>query len=234
MSDDPMACIRALTQPAPDAPTMQHKVCLACGETTEWSSDVLPPETCENCKRPWATAAAPQPAAAPTPKPRGRPKKVETPPPAAPLTATGEVAVTREAIEQRMAEFIRAKGINAVSVVEVGTGTVQTHGFTVWVEKDGARLPVYNFMEPAIDTPQSFKAELNDARKADFTISLDVVRVGSLSPELLNVTYGQVVASLRSRTEGTIQVMRGAKVRLGAKLASTGRVVWSVIGPISS
>lgn len=188
---------------------------------------------------PVVAPVAPQPAveSAPAEAPkhtRTRRKAEPAPAAAAPVVAEptpvlGGEPDYRAIREAAVNKLVQLHGINEVEIKEVGTGMIFTLGFTRWTEHEGARRPVYSFME-LTDTPQSFKEELNAARSEDSMIAVDVARVTGLSAEIAPTAFnGELIASLRNQT-GPVMVTKGAKVKLGAKLSKQGRLIWFVTG----
>ena len=150
----------------------------------------------------------------------------EAPAPTVPLGGEPDYRAIRKAAVNKL---VQLHGINEVEIKEVGTGMIFTLGFTRWTEHEGARRPVYSFME-LTDTPQSFKEELNAARAEDGMISVDVARVTGLTTEIAATAFnGELIASLRNAT-GPVLVTKGAKVKLGARLSKQGRLIWFVTG----
>lgn len=178
------------------------------------------------------TQPTPEPPAPKAPRTR---RKVEaaTAPEPAPAQASVDPSAPvdyKAAREAAAAALIRKYALNEVEIKPVGTGTVFTLGFTRWAERDdGSRFPVYSFME-LTDTPQSFKDELNSARREDGTVTVDVARITGLAPEVSAACFGgELIASLKNQS-GPVRVMAGASVKLGARLSKLGRLVWFVTG----
>ena len=238
-----------------DMATLPPGICSTCDQATSFK--VMP--SLEKAQALVASkGAAPAPAATPAPAPvvapvvaerpaepapseavvpkhtRARKKAEPTPAVSAPAVAEplpvlGGEPDYRALREAAVNKLIQSHSLNEVEIKEVGTGMIFTLGFTRWTEHEGARRPVYSFME-LTDTPQSFKEELNDARAEDSMISVDVARVTGLTPEIAATAFnGELIASLRNAT-GPVLVTKGAKVRLGAKLSKQGRLIWFVTG----
>ena len=175
------------------------------------------------------------PPALPAPAKRTRKKAEPAVTPAAaeqqaptPTVLGGEVDY-RALREAAVNKLIQLHSLNEVEIKDIGTGMIFTLGFTRWIEHEGARRPIYSFME-LTDTPQSFKEELNAARAEDGMISVDVARVTGLTPEIAATAFnGELIASLRNAT-GPVLVTKGAKVKLGARLSKQGRLIWFVTG----
>lgn len=185
---------------------------------------------------PVAPPVAHQPPVEPAPAKRTRKKAeqvVTTAAPAAeqdaPTVPLGGEVDYRALREAAVNKLIQLHSLNEVEIKDIGTGMIFTLGFTRWTEHEGARRPIYSFME-LTDTPQSFKEELNAARAEDGMISVDVARVTGLTPEIAATAFnGELIASLRNAT-GPVLVTKGAKVKLGARLSKQGRLIWFVTG----
>lgn len=240
---DPMARIAALvggqsappptTAPASE-PVMIERKC-SCGATTTWATNVMPPEQCVGCHRPWnAPPAQPDPAvggeSAPAPK-RGRPKRTVEQPKTEEQPQTGEpTSTTKEVVEARVKELIAKLQLNDLQPKQVGTGVIFSLGFTRWVEREGERVPQTYYMLPT-DSPSSFRELYEAVHNADRTVAMDTALVSGLSAELADIAYrGEIEASLWDGKRGRISVMRGAKVRVGAKVSKRGRLLFSVLG----
>lgn len=149
---------------------------------------------------------------------------------AAPTTGTS-VPLTGKELRENAEKMLSAK-LNPVSVVEVGQGIVDALGYTVWIEKDGHRLPAWNFKE-LTDTPESFKAELNAARRTDGNVTVDVARVAGLEPiELRSARFQNLLVAnlVGGTTTGRVSCMPGSKVRIGARLSHSGKPVFFIMG----
>ena len=122
--------------------------------------------------------------------------------------------------------------LNEVDIKEVGQGTIFSLGFTRWViNENGNRAPSYNFMEMT-DTPASFKEELNAARAEEGMVTIDVAKVVGLNAEVAATSFGgELIASLKNQT-GPVRAGLGSRIRLGAKLSKTGRIVWFALGVV--
>jgi DNA-directed RNA polymerase subunit RPC12/RpoP len=176
------------------------------------------------------------PPAPPAPAKRTRKKAEPVVTPATPATEASEPTPVlggevdyRALREAAVNKLIQLHNLNEVEIKDIGTGMIFALGFTRWTEHEGARRPVYSFME-LTDTPQSFKEELNAARAEDGMISVDVARVTGLTPEIAATAFnGELIASLRNAT-GPVLVTKGAKVKLGARLSKQGRLIWFVMG----
>ena len=238
-----------------DMATLPPGICSSCDQATSFK--VMP--SLEKAQALVASkGAAPAPAATPAPAPvvapvvaerpaepapseavvpkhtRARKKAEPTPAVSAPAVAEplpglGGEPDYRALREAAVNKLIQSHSLNEVEIKEVGTGMIFTLGFTRWTEHEGARRPVYSFME-LTDTPQSFKEELNAARSEDSMIAVDVARVTGLSESIAATSFGgEIVASLRNQT-GPVMVTKGAKVKLGARLSKQGRLIWFVTG----
>lgn len=143
-----------------------------------------------------------------------------------PVSAGGEARAARETAEKSL---IHTAKINQVTPVEIGTGVVDAIGYTTWVERDGARRPVYHFME-LTDTANSFSNRIEEARQEDGNIMIDCARVVDLSDPLHGCVFGgQLVASLRNgRTR--VRALPATKVRIAARLSVNGRLIYNLTG----
>lgn len=182
-------------------------------------------------------AHAPNPAPAKPAKAKKEPKPATAPAPVAPIPVvpnvpTGFGPVDHKAERaRRVAQFIHDHKLNGISVTPVGEGTVDSIGFTRWVEKEGKRVPNTSFLE-STDTPESFKAEFKAAQREDSTVKLDAARICELSEELIGVTFGgELTASLYDMQRGHIRAKIGERVEIGAKVAKSGTVIFQVLGP---
>lgn len=177
--------------------------------------------------KPEPVAEAPKPVEAPKQAARATRKKVEPKPVEQPV-AEQTVADGPIDWKQERERFIYEHKINQLSWTPVGKGVVQTVGFTIWVEEDGKRSPVFRFMEPT-DTPESFRAEYNKARELWGNVEMDVVRVSKLPPVMRPVTYqGELIARMNSG-EGRVFVRRGSNITIGAKVAQTGSLYFAIL-----
>lgn len=216
------------------AASFRPKIETSTTDLTKVHPSMLPPAPKAE-PAPVAPAVDNQPPVEPAPAKRTRKKAepVVTPAPAAeqdaPTVPLGGEVDYRALREAAVNKLIQLHSLNEVEIKDVGTGMIFTLGFTRWTEHEGARRPVYSFME-LTDTPQSFKEELNAARSEDSMITVDVARVTGLSAEIVPTAFnGELIASLRNQT-GPVMVTKGAKVKLGAKLSKQGRLIWFVTG----
>ncbi len=182
------------------------------------------PEPVES--KPEPVAEPSKPVEPPKPKPvRAARHRVEHKPEPKPVEQIAEGPIDWKMERER---FIFEHKINQLSWTPVGKGVVQTVGFTIWVEEDGKRSPVFRFMEPT-DTPESFRAEYNKARELWGNVEMDVVRVAKLPPVMRPVTYqGELIARMNAG-EGRVFVRRGSNVTIGAKVANTGSLYFAIL-----
>lgn len=181
---------------------------------------------------------APAPTPAPTTKPRKAAKSAPVEPPApnpvaqAPATSLVQVSGDPKAERKaRIEKFVVEHKLNGVSATPVGYGTVDSIGYTRWVDKDGKRVPVTSFLE-VTDTPESFKAEFKAAQKDDSTVKLDAARICGLSDELRAIAYGgEITASLYDSVRGHVRSRIGDEVEIGARMSKHGTVIFQVLGP---
>jgi len=231
--------------------------CKNCAAVQTWDMSQQVPAKCEKCESGAGFVVAlsfleakekagktigtqepedqPTPAPAPAAKPtRVRKTATETKTSTATETATATVNVTatdaKEARKQAIQKLIETHKLNQIEAVRVGTGTVFTLGFTRWVDGEHGRVPTYCFKE-LTDDPQSFRGLLDNARKQDGTIRIDVAMLTNIQPEALcdALFNGQLIASMFSKT-GPILAVPGASVEIGAKVTKTGGLMFQVGG----
>ena len=245
----PLCTCYAPWNPATPAPT----VCPKCGKETGFGlGNDLP-----SAKRAWADrvacynpntlatvlqktaeklfpAAPPAPPVAPAPTVRRRaaPKKttVETPPVEQPPATTQAEATpemtARELRRQAIDRLVVAKDLNNIAFRSVCKAKIYTRGFTIWQDK----VPQYCFMED-IDSADSFRKVLDEARKEyGGNVALDVALLTGIDDDLVCACLfrGQLVASTFS-SRGPISCTRGAKVSVGAMVAKSGNLIFSVM-----
>jgi hypothetical protein len=177
-----------------------------------------------------APTAAPNPPAT-TRKPRAARKTEEKLPeqPAASTPATSEQSTDTvdftAAREAAVAAFIEKHRLNEIQPLPVGHVTVQTVGFTLWLNK----RPVYRFHE-SVETGKEFMEAYNEARAEQPALAIDVARCSDCdNPELEACLYrGDVVVGLNSG-HGTKQVRRGDRIKIGALRTSTGKIRFVMI-----
>lgn len=182
-------------------------------------------------------ADAPAPSPAPTTKSPAKPKAKPAPATAAPALPVPPIPANIGSVDHkaerkaRIEKFCLDHKINGVSATPVGSGVIDSIGFTRWVEKEGKRVPLTSFLEPT-DTPESFKAEFKSAQALDSTVKLDCARVCGLSEELNGVAFaGELTASLYDFKIGHVRVKIGQEVEIGAKIAKSGTLIFQVLGP---
>jgi hypothetical protein len=119
--------------------------------------------------------------------------------------------------------------LTAHTPAKVCTGEVLTWGFTKWSEdSEGNRKPAYCIRDVA-DSGEYMKS-LNDQRRIDGTTGTDVVVCTDLPAEVRATAFnGELIASTRDSVR-THRVTCGARVVLGAKVSSKGRLIWCVLG----
>lgn len=164
-------------------------------------------------------------------KPRAARKTEEKPPEQpAPQTEATSVqptdSVDYTAIrEAAVAAFITKHKLNEIQPLAVGHATVQTVGFTLWVN----RRPVYRFHE-SVETGKEFMEAYNEARAEQPALAIDVARCADCdNPELEACLYrGDLVVGLNSG-HGTKQVRRGDRIKIGALRTSTGKIRFVMI-----
>ena len=169
-----------------------------------------------------------EPAAVEKPKRPRAAKKIEEAKPETPAQAPATPAVTTDYAEARdnaISALIEKHNLNEFQPVEVGTATVQTVGFTLWMNK----RPVYRFHE-AFETAKDFAAAYNEARAEQPATRIDVALCSGVSnPEVEACLFrGELTVGLNSG-HGTIQVRRGDTVKVGALKTTTGKLRFVVI-----
>lgn len=216
------------------------EVCPSCKATAyQWPGDTA--EEAENRANRAKGVANVQPATVSTPapveppaatrKPRSVKKTEEKPPeqPKAPTEATSmqpSDSVDYTAIrEAAVVAFITKHKLNEIQPLAVGHVTVQTVGFTLWLNK----RPVYRFHE-SVETGKEFMEAYNEARAEQPALAIDVARCSDCdNPELEACIYrGDVVVGLNSG-HGTKQVRRGDRIKIGALRTSTGKIRFVMI-----
>lgn len=216
------APVAPATAPAASAPVSEP-------EAPQPQPDPTPaPPTPKRTRRPMAPKPAPDQTSA-----SSNPVNTALGATSAPPTTGLNVPLTGKEARENAERALCVK-LNAMAVVEVGTGTVDALGYTKWIEKDGHRLPTWNFKE-LTDTPESFKAELNAARRTDGNITIDVARVCGLEPiELRQARFQNLLVAnlVGGNPSGRVSCMPGSKVRIGAKLSHAGRPVFFIMGPV--
>lgn len=119
--------------------------------------------------------------------------------------------------------------LNNHTPAKVCTGEVISWGFTKWIEDaEGNRKPTYVLRDVA-DSGEYMKS-LTEQRRIDGTTGTDVVLVTDLPAEVRACIWnGELIASTRDSVR-THRVTCGARVTLGAKVSSKGRLIWCVLG----
>ena len=230
----------ATAQPA--QPTVAYLCCQVCMKSRPYNpADPMPTECgLDGCKgRVWvgdneeqARNRATMAASATKPAKAKRTQAPKATPAAAPVAETtpltGEVAVDgrtpkekQQAAQKALAEKFN---LGHSDYTEVGTGIVDAIGYTVWVDSK----PEYVIQSP-IESAVDFMRSYREDRKTHPGVRFDVAQVQELSDELRPCVFrGQLVASLVF-AGGILRVKPGQAVKIGAKLSSTGSVVWCVL-----
>jgi hypothetical protein len=239
-----MSEIKNLTMDDANLGIMQYYSCDKCGTVTGGNK---PPSKCIPCgaedpfwfiggsrdeamnRRKTAQQQSPAatPAPAEAPKKRTVTKKAE-PAKQAPVAPVPTVEATPDLRAERDAKvqaFIAANNLNEIEPVFVGHATVQTVGFTLWMNK----RPVYRLHE-SFESAQDFAQAYNEARAEQPATRIDVAACcGVDNIELEACLFrGDLMASLNSG-HGTIQVRRGDRVKIGALKTTTGKLRFVVI-----
>jgi hypothetical protein len=148
---------------------------------------------------------------------------VEAPTPGtAPADAETDYRAAREA---RIAAFIEKHALNEFQPVPVGTATVQTVGYTLWV---GGK-PIFRLKE-SFETGREFAADYNAARAEQPATRIDVAACNKVSdPELEACLYkGDLIVSLNSG-HGTETVKPGDTIKIGAYRTRENRLRFAII-----
>jgi hypothetical protein len=195
------------------------------------STPTLTPEVPHAKPTPEPVTVAPDPTPE-QPKPKARrtvAKKNEVAPVAeatAPDTAQADAEVDyRAAREARVAAFIEKHALNEFQPVPVGTATVQTVGYTLWV---GGK-PIFRLKE-SFETGREFAADYNAARAEQPATRIDVAACSKVSdPELEACLFkGDLIVSLNSG-HGTEQVKPGDTINIGAYRTKENRLRFAII-----
>jgi predicted nucleic acid-binding Zn-ribbon protein len=131
----------------------------------------------------------------------------------------------RAAREARIAAFIEKHALNEFQPVPVGTATVQTVGYTLWV---GGK-PIFRLKE-SFETGREFAADYNAARAEQPATRIDVAACNKVSdPELEACLYkGDLIVSLNSG-HGTETVKPGDTIKIGAYRTRENRLRFAII-----
>jgi hypothetical protein len=166
------------------------------------------------------------------PKPRAK-RTIKTKAEAAPVveaatpgTAPADAETDyRAAREARIAAFIEKHALNEFQPVPVGTATVQTVGYTLWV---GGK-PIFRLKE-SFETGREFAADYNAARAEQPATRIDVAACNKVSdPELEACLYkGDLIVSLNSG-HGTETVKPGDTIKIGAYRTRENRLRFAII-----
>lgn len=224
----------------------RHATCQACMHTYEIDGEA--PRTCPSCNTQcfqWVHADREQSisfakrAAEKASTDQQKPKRTRTTKKAEQPTTTNAAAdeplnapaanderpdlrAEREAAVQ---QFILDNNLNELTPVPVGHATVQTIGFTKWVDKK----PVYRFQQ-AFETGRDFAEVYDSERAIQPALMIDACQCSNVSnPALERCLFrGDLVASLNNG-HGTTMVRRGDKVVIGAYRTSTNRIRFAVL-----
>lgn len=133
-----------------------------------------------------------------------------------------DLKAEREAAVQ---QFILDNNLNELTPVPVGHATVQTIGFTKWVDKK----PVYRFQQ-AFETGRDFAEVYDSERALQPALMIDACQCSNVSnPALERCLFrGDLVASLNNG-HGTTMVRRGDKVVVGAYRTANNRIRFAVL-----
>jgi len=166
------------------------------------------------------------------PKPRTKrtvAKKTEVVPvveAAAPNAAQVDAEVDyRAQREARVAAFIEKHNLNEFQPVPVGTATVQTVGYTLWV---GGK-PIFRLKE-SFETGREFAADYSAARAEQPATRIDVAACNKVSDSELEACLykGDLIVSLNSG-HGTETVKPGDVINIGAYRTKENRLRFAII-----
>mgnify|MGYP000854161340 FL=1 len=131
----------------------------------------------------------------------------------------------RAAREAKVAAFIEKHNLNEFQPVPVGTATVQTVGYTLWV---GGK-PIFRLKE-SFETGREFAADYNAARAEQPATRIDVAACNKVSDaELEACLYkGDLIVSLNSG-HGTEIVKPGDTIKIGAYRTRENRLRFAII-----
>lgn len=229
------------TQPEPPAPTPDaHLCCQTCLSTRTYDpSGPMPTEcgvngctgrvwvgeTAEMAKnRATMAASATKPKAKRTSAPKAAPVAAQTEHPSVAGSVEVDGRTPKEKQQQAQAELAKKFNLNHTDYVEVGAGVVDAIGYTIWNDS----RPEYMIQSP-IESAVDFMRAYREDRKTHPGIRFDAAQIQELSPELRPCVFrNQLIASL-VYPGGILRVKPGQNVKIGAKLSSTGSVVWSVL-----
>lgn len=127
--------------------------------------------------------------------------------------------------EARVAAFIEKHSLNEFQPVPVGTATVQTVGYTLWV---GGK-PIFRLKE-SFETGREFAADYNAARAEQPATRIDVAACNKVSDSELEACLykGDLIVSLNSG-HGTEQVKVGDVINIGAYRTKENRLRFAII-----
>jgi hypothetical protein len=127
--------------------------------------------------------------------------------------------------EARVAAFIEKHNLNEFQPVPVGTATVQTVGYTLWV---GGK-PIFRLKE-SFETGREFAADYNAARAEQPATRIDVAACNKVSDSELEACLykGDLIVSLNSG-HGTETVKPGDTIKIGAYRTKENRLRFAII-----
>lgn len=187
-------------------------------------SEVIKPSTADG-----VSATVPSTTDKPTKAKRTVAKKTEAAPvveASAPDTAQTDAEVDyRAAREARVAVFIEKHNLNEFQPVPVGTATVQTVGYTLWV---GGK-PIFRLKE-SFETGREFAADYNAARAEQPATRIDVAACNKVSDSELEACLykGDLIVSLNSG-HGTETAKPGDTIKIGAYRTKENRLRFAII-----
>lgn len=193
---------------------------LAGTEGTAPGSDVVPDTTVEK------TVDKPATARKRTVKKVEEAKQPEAKTATQPNTAQTDAEVDyRAQREARVAAFIEKHNLNEFQPVPVGTATVQTVGYTLWV---GGK-PIFRLKE-SFETGREFAADYNAARAEQPATRIDVAACNKVSDSELEACLfkGDLIVSLNSG-HGTETAKPGDTIKIGAYRTKENRLRFAII-----
>jgi len=199
-------------------PPTPQQTGVSAGETKDTTAGLL------------GTTGADTPAEQPKPRAKRTVAKKTEVAPVVEATASNQPATDAEVDyraqrEARVAAFIEKHNLNEFQPVPVGTATVQTVGYTLWV---GGK-PIFRLKE-SFETGREFAADYNAARAEQPATRIDVAACNKVSDSELELCLfkGDLIVSLNSG-HGTEQVKVGDVINIGAYRTKENRLRFAII-----